>query len=94
MGNDAGGWRKRVGVEPTKTVLQPSLVLKTSRDTGLGSLPCPGFTRFFNKCNTEQNPNCHPIATEIVAKLLDGEYFVHDLVRLLGRRFIHSVEDM
>jgi len=38
------GWRKSVGVEPTRDVVRPSLDLKSRRPTGVRSSPILFFT--------------------------------------------------
>ena len=45
-----------MGVEPTKNVLRPSLVLKTSRVTGHDSLPCLVFRYFLYILLIKQSP--------------------------------------
>ena len=42
--SNSGGWRKSVGVEPTKDVVRPSLDLKSRRPTGVRSSSLLSFT--------------------------------------------------
>ena len=74
-----------MGVEPTKTVLRPSLVLKTSQHTGTDSLPHAGFTGVLKFCKTEQKPNCHPDHSTI-------QYSVHDLICFSGSGVVHAFQ--
>ena len=41
---NSGGWRKSVGVEPTRDVVRPSLDLKSRRPTGVRSSSLLSFT--------------------------------------------------
>ena len=41
---NSGGWRKSVGVEPTRDVVRPSLDLKSRRPTGVRSSSFLSFT--------------------------------------------------
>ena len=41
---NSGGWRKSVGVEPTRGVVRPSLDLKSRRPTGVRSSSLLSFT--------------------------------------------------